>query len=545
VAPALLKRAWLRSPLARVAVLLTALTMFLTWPQALHLGSQTANHDDPLFSIWRLSWVAHALSDQTARLFDANIFHPQLRTLANSDAMLLQAFLAAPWLWAQANPVLIYNLLLLGGIVLSGLGMFVLAHYLLNEVDAALVSATIFTLVPYRVEHFMHLELQWTVWMPLTFWAAHRAYNESSVRFGALVGVFLSLQMLSSIYYGAFLGVMTATLVVLLAATQPRLAAAAVRPFFVGATIFAGLIAPYAIPYIENARALGPRDPGQVANFSARLGSYISAPHENWLWGWTAFEYPGNELHLFAGVVALGLAIIGIGKGPKYITRIYLAIVAVAVVLSFGSRGPVYGWLYEHVRALQGFRAPSRFAILACCALAVLAGFGYRALREIVTRRGVRRWLLTAVLVAIGVEYGSAPMNLVDVPTAVPDLYKVLAKSPRSPLIEFPLVDWDLTAHYMYWSIHHWHPLVNGYSGYAPPGYEETRALMRTFPDDESIARLRALNVRHIVVHQTFYKASQYAALMDDVIRRPELSPAGRYRDWIGWAEMFELKPAP
>jgi hypothetical protein len=97
----------------------------------------------------------------------------------------------------------------------------------------------------------------------------------------------------------------------------------------------------------------------------------------------------------------------------------------------------------------------------------------------------------------------------------------------------------------MYWSIHHWHPLVNGYSGYAPADYEETRELMRGFPDDESIARLRALNVRHIVVHQTFYRPSDYAALMDDVIRRPELSPAGRYRDWIGWAEMFELKPAP
>jgi hypothetical protein len=544
VAPSLLKPASL-SPLAKALVLLAALTIFLTWPQALHLGSETARHDDTLFSIWRLSWVAHALSDQSARLFDANIFYPQLRTLANSDAMLFQAFLAAPWLWAQANPVLVYNLLLLGGIVLSGLGMFVLARYLMNDVDAALVSAAIFTLVPYRVEHFMHLELQWTVWMPLTFWAAHRAYNESSVRFGALVGVFLSLQMLSSIYYGAFLGVMTATLVLLLGATRPRLAAAAIRPFFVGATILAGLIAPYAIPYIENTRTLGPRDPSQVATFSARLGSYISAPGENWLWGWTAFEYPGNELHLFPGIIALVLAIIGVVKGPKYITRIYLAILSVAVVLSFGSRGPVYGWLYEHLRALQGFRAPSRFAILACCALAILAGIGYVSLRQILARRGATNWLLAAVLVAIGIEYGSAPMNLVEVPTAVPDLYKVLAKSERSPLIEFPLVDWDLTAYYMYWSIHHWHPLVNGYSGYAPPDYEKTRELMRTFPDDDAIARLRELKVRHIVVHQSFYKASEYAALMEDVIRRPELSQVGRYRDWIGWAEMFELKPAP
>jgi hypothetical protein len=120
----------------------------------------------------------------------------------------------------------------------------------------------------------------------------------------------------------------------------------------------------------------------------------------------------------------------------------------------------------------------------------------------------------------------------------------MLAKAEPAPLIEFPLVDWDLTAHYMYWSIHHWHPLVNGYSGYAPPDYEETRQLMRTFPDDDSLERLRALNVRRVVVHQSFYSAADYATLMAEVIRRPELAPVGRYRDWIGWAEIFELKKA-
>jgi hypothetical protein len=96
----------------------------------------------------------------------------------------------------------------------------------------------------------------------------------------------------------------------------------------------------------------------------------------------------------------------------------------------------------------------------------------------------------------------------------------------------------------MYWSIYHWHPLVNGYSGYTPPDYNDTRQLMRTFPDDASIERLRTFDVRYIVVHQTFYKASDYARLMIELVRRPELRPIGRYRDWIGWAEIFELKPA-
>ena len=50
----------------------------------------------------------------------------------------------------------------------------------------------------------MHLELQWTMWMPLTFWAVHRAVAVSA-RSAPLVGVFLWLQIISCVYYGVFL----------------------------------------------------------------------------------------------------------------------------------------------------------------------------------------------------------------------------------------------------------------------------------------------------------------------------------------------------
>src|SRR5262249_24366629 len=105
------------------------LTVLLAWPQALHMRDAVANHDDPYFSAWRLAWIAHALRVDPSRLFDANIFYPEPRTLAYSDATLLEGALAAPFLWAGLSPVLIYNLLLLGAIAASGLGMFVLVRH--------------------------------------------------------------------------------------------------------------------------------------------------------------------------------------------------------------------------------------------------------------------------------------------------------------------------------------------------------------------------------------------------------------------------------
>jgi hypothetical protein len=114
--------------LTAVAVGCVAMTVFVTWPQAAHLGGRLISHDDPYFSIWRLSWIARALATSPADLFNGNTFYPAKNTLAFSDATLLQGALAAPWLWAGVSQVLVYNLLLFAGIAASGVAMFVLAR---------------------------------------------------------------------------------------------------------------------------------------------------------------------------------------------------------------------------------------------------------------------------------------------------------------------------------------------------------------------------------------------------------------------------------
>lgn len=530
-----------RYPLLSAVALLTALTVIVTWPVALHLGTRVPGHDDPLFSIWRLSWIAHALRQDPRYLFDANIFYPHARTLAYSDAMLLEGVIAAPFLWARINPVLVYNLMFLAGIVSSGAGMFVLARYLTGDVRAALVAAAVFTLAPYRIEHFIHLELQWTVWMPLTLWAMHRTFDEGTVRFGLLTGLFLWLQLLSCVYYGAFLGLIGGALAVMLMAGQADAARRAIGPLSLGAILALALTVPYAIPYLANTQELGPRPAAEVAMFSAQWGSYVSAPQQNWLWGWTAWSFTGHELHLFPGVAATTLALLAIAWRPRRIVWIYLALTVLAVVLSLGLNGALYRWLYDHIYAFRGFRAPARFAILACCAMSVLAGFGFLFLeRRLLHGRPSHRLLLVAALVAVGVESGSSPIALAAQPTAVPPVYRFLQTAAPSVIVEFPVSVYDPT--YMFWSTYHWHSLVNGYSGYTPWDALDTMALMQTFPDDESVERLKALNVRYVLVHQAFYQPADYNELMEAIAERPEFVPAGRYRDWVGDTQIFEVR---
>ncbi|HEX3646511.1 MAG TPA: hypothetical protein VHT95_12945 [Vicinamibacterales bacterium] len=530
-----------RRPLLAAVALLTVLTVIITWPMALHIGTRVPGHDDPLFSIWRLAWVAHALPHDPRHLFDANIFYPHLRTLAYSDAMLLQGIVAAPLLWMGTNRVLVYNLMFLTGIVSSGAGMFVLVRYLTGDIGAALVSAVIFTLAPYRIEHFIHLELQWTVWMPLALWAVHRTVDQGRFKNGALTGFFLWLQVISCVYYGAFLGVIVSALALLLLASRPERARHAIGPLSLGALVAAMLTWPYALPYLAAMRELGPRPSGEVLQFSAAWGSYLAAPHQNWLWGWTAWGFGGNERHLFPGVASVLLAVAGLAWRPRRMVLIYAALTLLAVDLSLGLNSAFYRWLYEHIFAFRGFRAPARFAILACCAMSVLAGFGYRLLQQLLAARPVRRALLIAVLVVVVTESGSSPLELAAQPTMTPPVYRFLRTVAPSVILELPAEDYEPT--YMFWSTYHWHWLVNGYSGYTPGDHVETMSLMATFPDDESLARLRELGVRYVLVHQALYQPDDFADLMSAIAERAELIPVGHYRDWLaGDTQMIELR---
>jgi hypothetical protein len=531
-----------RNSVPGAALLLCALVLLVTWPQARYLDTKIVAHDDPLLSIWRIEWFAHALLTDPTHLFDGNIFFPHVRTLAYTDATFLEGLLAAPWLWAHVSPVLVYNLLLFGGMVASGLGMFLLVRHLTGNADAALVSAAIFAVAPYRIAHLMHLELQWTMWMPLTLWALHRVFDEGSIRQGFMAGAFLALQLLSCVYYGVFLGIIVAAFVPLVALSRRGRTKPVLIALCVGAVVPAVVAIAYGTLYVSNVQVAGTRDPGEISSFSAYLSSYITAPAGNWLWGWTGGRFEGDERQLFPGLAAVVLALWSFTARRRLRDGlVYLAITALAVELSLGLNGSLYRWLHDHIWALGGFRAPARFGILAMCGLAVLSGFGYESLQRVTK---APRAALIIVLVAIGMECSSSPVQLDDVPARTPDVYRFLGLADRGVVVELPIVEGYLNPTYMFWSTKHWHPLVNGYSGFKPLDYAETLQRMRTFPDDAAIARLRQLDVRYILVHETYFREKERTRLLLALARRPELVAGGSYRDWIGQTRVFELTSA-
>jgi hypothetical protein len=488
--------------------LFIVLTSGMMWRQVWHVSDSAVPHQDIYFNMWRLQWIAHALATAPRNLFNGNIFYPEPRTLLFSDAMLVEGFTAAPLIWLGVGPVLVHNMMLLGAIVISAVAMFALVRYLTGSRGAALLAGTVFGFAPYRFEHIMHMELQWTMWMPLAFLAMHRTFDAGRIRDGLSTGAALVLQMLSSIYYGVFLAaLLTAGGVLLTIGATWTTVRRAVVPLTAGAVLAVAVTGLYARPYLRARDRVGERPVEQVRIFEARPADYLMTPPGNWLYGHRE-RHGEPERRLFPGAVPILLAVVAVLlRPPSRVIVLYVLVGVAAFEASLGFRGYSYSFLHEHIRAFHALRAPARLGIFVVFSLAVLSGFGYTFLAAAVRARSrliVLGLLLTGVLAE---DFTTVP--LVTYPTSAAPIYRMLASLPPGVVAEFPIPKADALPgrepSYAYSSVFHWKPLINGYSGFYPPTYIRRLLDLRRFPEPFSLRVLRREGVQYMVIHESGY----------------------------------------
>ena len=484
------------------------LTVLMTWPIALHLGTRHVRNPDMYVSAWTLAWVEHQVVRDPIHLFDANMYYPVRRSLAFGESHLPQALLAAPVLAVGGSPLLAYNVVFLLSFILCGVSAYALGRELGASRPAAFLAGVGYSFCAYRFDHIVHLQTLSAQWLPLAVLFLLRAARTGKIR--DLLGFvsFSLLQMFSSGYYALLMGPLLGAVFLAVWSQTSRARRMRILAAFISIGILAFVLTE---PYRAVQREYHfERTREECVYWSARWrsylspGPYVALPHHVVLR--RAF-YDAEPL--YPGVVFLALGFAGLALVRSRGGRVAVVIAGVGLLLSLGPDvhlGPLtIPGPYDLLRHLPGgamARTPCRNAVAALLGLDLLAALAWTRLS-----RG-RRWGSAAGVVLVSLAVVDAlPVRLHEsirpIPGA-PASAHWLAAAPRGAVLELPWVRWSDAALYAYWSTVHWQPMVNGYASFEPqvePTHYALGLLGQRWPNAQLAHLLRQRGVRYVVVH--------------------------------------------
>ena len=541
--------------MAIVAFAAIVIACIFTYPYIINFSNAgRIDTNDGRWSIWVVSWVAHALTTDPRSIFRANIFYPHDNALAFSEGNFIGGAMAAPvWLLTK-NPYAAHNFFFIGSFALSSITMYYLVRHLFGDWRAAAVAGILFAYCPFAFARQAHSQLLLIGVLPWAMLAFHRFIDRVSVARAFELGAVLWLSGLACAYYGIFAGGLVALGSIMFAVTrgywrQPRYW----MMVALAAAVCIGLTAPFFLPYLRMQDATGfarQLDGSYSANINAWLIS--SAWAHRW---WAPYVANASEV-LFPGIMATVLGVWGaaIWRGPgapaartlrggvaKDVAWFYITAAAIAFWTTFGPKAGLYTLFYYTIPVFSFLRAPSRTGIVVTLCLVVLATPALLRLMDL--RKGLA---MVAVLFALAIaDTYRAPLRMREAPP-LPSVYRTLARLPRGPVMELPFwserIAYHRHAEYMLDSAYHWQPLINGYSDHIPQDFRDHAVPLSGFPSREAFAILERSQARYVVVHLNLVDARTRESLIDrldreyiDYLRPLDEDGEVRLYEIIGW----------
>ncbi|MGH2960003.1 MAG: hypothetical protein ACRDKE_10390, partial [Solirubrobacterales bacterium] len=460
------------------------------------------------------AWGGHALIHQPLEFFQANQYWPLKDTLAFSDALIGYAPSGVIGSGVEAATVR-YNLLFLFAYALAFAGAYFLARELKLRPAAAVVAGAAFAYAPWRLEQDGHLHVISSGGIPLTLFLLVRGYRRGSVKTIVAGWLVAAWQVSLGFTLGLQLGYLLAFLGVLAGIAIWRGGREKLPPRRVlVATAVGGLIllvtaVTLAIPYqrVLSDHPEAERSMERVASGSGPLWSYLSAPENSVAWGGLTESIRQDHLTsiaeqtLFPGLVIIALVIAGLAA-PVFSKRLRIGLGAGAVVLillSLGIRESGLGQylpyraLFEFAPGWQGVRTPGRLNTLTSLIFALLAAAGTAWLIDRFSKRSA---IATGgVLVAL-ICFEFVGDVLPDAPPEPAGARSAIA----APQLHLPITI-AANRRYVYWSTNGFPKIVNGRASIDPASFTKLTGEVSGFPDERSVAALKALGVRSVVLH--------------------------------------------
>lgn len=438
---------------AAVTLLYLAVALIMFYPIALNMATATPGSGGGSFqNLWDIWWVNYALFHlHTGIYYTTLLFWPVGVNLVYQTMPPLTALLSAPF--QALGTVFAYNVVFMAGFALSGIAMFLLADYLTENKAAALIAGMVFTFSTFHIaQSYAHIYFINIEWVPLFLYFALRTIKEDR-SYANAIGMSVSFA-LSALMGGIEQSVMLLILLVLAimmyAANKPTRNRIVRKKFAVSMVLFLALafmlgswnFVPMLMALLHG--GLSPSNYLNTVQYNAAhshdllalfipsfyngVFSFISlSPSVYSLY----FSVDPTERVAYIGFTVLALALYGIYVNKKR-TAMWLVLAAAFGWLTLGpylqvggSVTPIPGlyYLYHLMPLISVIREPARFDLIFTMMLAILAGYGAKALLDRFGANGKKKGAImliaSALVLLIIIESNGMPLGSTAIANAV------------------------------------------------------------------------------------------------------------------------------
>jgi hypothetical protein len=522
-----------------------------TWPLAANLATAVPRGTErestvQVLNIWTLWWTADRLTHGFAGYWDAPFFYPFAGVFTFSEPQPLTGVLVAPLWGTGASPALIYNIALLALLTLNGIFAYRLARALDLPRLAALLAGVLTVTLPFvgnmlGVIHLVPLfGMLWTLEGVVRFGKSGELRDATWAALGYLATYLTSQQY--ALMFGLF-----AVAAGIVALGQQRFKRMAILKLAGQALAAGALVFLLAQSAIALHTELGFQRPEQVVKaLSARPADFLTRP------GTALVPLPPangqDTAGLFPGVLLLALAVTGAITGvrarrevedpedgeseplapntehptpnthplARWAWFLSLSFIA-AILLAMGLNIDIFGfqpfeWMRIVVPGFSELRSPFRFAAIMQLVLPLLAAIALADYAQRYARIGVGLVVGLALLASIENLTVPGPMSPVPTTPRTDWTHWLHTQSTVAVVAHVPfpagvrVADYEIETWRMFSQIDHKRLIINGYSGFFPPGYTEFQLDMaKRFPTQDLLCELnKNLDVDFLVVDQSW-----------------------------------------
>jgi hypothetical protein len=479
---------------------------------------------DQLSFIWIFDRLSENILTRPFHLFDGKALFPSTSSLALSEPVLLSSLFYRAWFALTGDRLLGYHLALGSFLVLNFVSMYFFCRSFL-KIPGSILASLIFTFSPIRLGHIRHAHMFPQFLFPLVAFCLVRYEQTHKKIFLSGAGILAALQFYFSMAFGLVLIV-------------------SLSPYFLfkwfrrreSEVSYWGECLRFCVPFGVLTFPLGARylievlsfkgkgiSVASAKEFSATLVSFLTPPvghgYERFITRYVSLSLgTREETSLFIGFVVMGLALAGAyaalrqkNKRNEFWTVVVGVTLAFSILFSMGPAGVLYRIYFVVFPGVQMIRTPARLAFTYLFLIAIVAGLGWEFLQRRLGK-SILFWPIGALLCFLIWEDHRINLPFTPVDSARNGATQFLSHTKdRDPVLYLPLGLGVADAAFMYESLEHDHPIVNGYVRFVPRKVFPINDLVSAPGPrlDQFIARvskpLHDLGLRYLVVERSAY----------------------------------------